>query len=224
MKINYKNKAYEYLKQNKIFCNCSDEDIAKLVKEAELKSFSKGEVIFSPNNQERCIGILAQGQADVSKGAKNQIMISKLQTGELFGAVTLFANQNNFVNTITAATTCTVVFFSYESIIKLMKKEPSVWQNYICYLSDRIYFLNDRIDEFTACNASGKLAMYMEEYFKGKDEFIFSVSMTALSKVLDIGRSSLYRALDELEQNGAIKRNGKQITILNRDILNKYAI
>lgn len=223
MKNNYEDKACEYLKQNIIFCNCLDENIAKLVKGAKLKSFSKGQIIFSPQNQERCIGIIAKGQASVSKGAQNHLIISKLQAGELFGAVTLFSGKRNFVNTITASTACCVVFFDYDSILELMKREPSVWQNYISYLSDRIYFLNDRIDEFTACNASGKLAMYLEECFKGEDEGKLSVSMTALSKVLGIGRSSLYRALDELEQSDAIKRSGKQIIILNRDILNEYA-
>lgn len=223
MKINYKDRACEYLKQNKIFCNCSGENIENLVKEAKLKSFSKGQVIFSPQNQERCIGIIAKGQASVSKGAQNHLMISKLQVGEIFGAVTLFSGKSNFVNTITASTACCVIFFYYDSVLELMRREPSVWQNYISYLSDKIYFLNDRIDEFTACNASGKLAMYLEECFKGKDEVKLSVSMTALSKVLGIGRSSLYRALDELEQSDAIKRSGKHITILNRDILNEYA-
>ena len=223
MKIDYEDKACEYLKQSIIFCDCSYSNIKKLVKGAKLKSFSKGQVVFSPQNQERCIGLIVTGQASVSKGAQNHLIISKLQAGELFGAVTLFSGKKKFVNTITASTPCRIIFFYYDSVLELMKIEPLVWQNYISYLSDRIYFLNDRIDEFTACSASGKLAIYLEECFKGKDEGKLSVSMTALSKVLGIGRSSLYRALDELEQSGAIKHSGKQITILNRDILNEYA-
>lgn len=215
-------KAYEYLSANKIFSHCSQEEKEILVSVAVVRSFQKGKVIFCAKNKERCIGLIAQGSASVSKGAKNQVTISRLHEGELFGAVTLFASRNTFVNTITATSDCTVVFFSYESIMDLMQSNPEVWQSYITYLSDRIYFLNDRIDEFTASNTLAKLAMYLDECSKGKDEFKLPISMISLSKLLDIGRSSLYRSIEELEEVGAIKREAKQVKILNRSILESY--
>ncbi len=140
----------------------------------------------------------------------------------MFGAVTLFSSYDFFVNTITAISGCVVLLFSYESVMQVMHKEPEVWKSYIQYLSDRIYFLNDRIDEFTASNIVGRLAMYIDEASNGRDKFKLNVSVITLSKQLDIGRSSLYRAFDRLEEIGAIKKDGKEIAILNREKLIEY--
>ena len=46
-------------------------------------------------------------------------------------------------------------------------------------------------------------------------------SLTALAKALDIGRASLYRALDKLENEGTILRDGRRITVLSTDDLLK---
>ena len=41
--------------------------------------------------------------------------------------------------------------------------------------------------------------------------------------MLDIGRASLYRALDKLEAEGFIRRAGREITVVSQDaILQKY--
>ena len=42
-----------------------------------------------------------------------------------------------------------------------------------------------------------------------------SLSCSRLAKQLDMGRASLYRALDSLAACGAIERNGKQIRLLD---------
>jgi DNA-binding FadR family transcriptional regulator len=47
--------------------------------------------------------------------------------------------------------------------------------------------------------------------------------MSALSEMLDVGRASLYRALAKLEGDSLILRDGKTITVLDRDaMLSKY--
>ena len=43
--------------------------------------------------------------------------------------------------------------------------------------------------------------------------------MTALAKQLNTGRASLYRAFDYLESINLIKRDGKIITVLDKDKL-----
>ena len=48
-------------------------------------------------------------------------------------------------------------------------------------------------------------------------------SLSAFSDMLDIGRASLYRALDKLEGEGLIRREGRKITVISQDeILKKY--
>ena len=43
--------------------------------------------------------------------------------------------------------------------------------------------------------------------------------MTDLSQQLNLGRASLYRAAEELEESGAILRDGKMLKVLREDVL-----
>ena len=76
---------------------------------------------------------------------------------------------------------------------------------------NRIWFLSSRISALTAGTAEQKLAVYLLE--QGDME----ISMTDLSQRLNLGRASLYRAAEELEELGAIAREGKRVKVLERD-------
>ena len=71
--------------------------------------------------------------------------------------------------------------------------------------------MNDRIAALTAGDAQQKLAVYLLN--SGGAE----CSMTELSQSLNIGRASLYRALEEMENRGLILRGKKSVSILDPD-------
>ena len=91
------------------------------------------------------------------------------------------------------------------------KENPQVSLNYIRFLSDRIQFLNRRIASFTAPNAEQTLLSFLRQQPQQRCE---GVSMVKLSEVLNIGRTSLYRVVQQLEQNGVIKREGRVIQLM----------
>ena len=85
--------------------------------------------------------------------------------------------------------------------------------SYIAFLSQRIRFLNRKIDSFTAPSAREALLRHLLEIHRdGAAEITGGYSQ--LARTLNIGRASLYRALDALEAEGCIRRDGKCITIL----------
>lgn len=93
--------------------------------------------------------------------------------------------------------------------------------NYLSFLSDRIDYLNKKITYITAGSAERKLATFFASFEKA--EFELPVSFSSLSDMLDIGRASLYRALDKLVSDGCIERDGNDIKIINKALmLEKY--
>ena len=86
--------------------------------------------------------------------------------------------------------------------------------NYIKFLSGRIEFLNLKIDAFTATDAAQKLSLYL--YNSTSEE---TKNLTELAKRLNMGRASLYRAVEALEKEGIIEKNGKKITVKHRELL-----
>lgn len=203
----------EYFKKADIFSG-ADEEILKdvLNMHAEIKSFKKGETVFSEENFIPCVCVILEGSAIVRKGGT---VISHLKKYDLYGAAFLYNDISVFRNTVTALTPLSVAVLSKDGTDILLKSDPDFSLGYIKYLSHRVTFLNDKIEGYTAQSAEEKLMRYLKknsENQNGKCEI--AVSMKELSSVLCISRASLYRVLDSLEQSGKIRREGKKIFIV----------
>ena len=97
-----------------------------------------------------------------------------------------------------------------------MRENSGIAENYIAYLSQRIYFLTDKIDAFTAGSAEMRLANRLINDSKIDEKgkrYTIVANLSLLARELDIGRASLYRAFDFFESVGAIIREGKKIFI-----------
>jgi len=205
-------KAVSLLQNNPIFRRAGEQTVKKVVESGEIKIFQKGEHVFSRHNGEKLLGMLVEGSASV---IKDRLVISTLLPGDVFGAVTLFSSEEGFLNDIEADGRCAVLFINGQAVRQILSEEPAVAQSYIAYLSERIYFLNRRIEAFTAGRAEEKLLVFLS--VNADEEGICSIkikSFSELAKKLDIGRATLYRSLDILEESGKIKREGKVIRLI----------
>ena len=94
------------------------------------------------------------------------------------------------------------------------------FENYLAFLNNKIIYLNKKISSYTAGNNENKLLYFLSENeVDGKVSIDTSISDIAI--MLDMGRASLYRALEKLEGENIIKRNGKYIVILDREKIKK---
>ncbi len=181
--------------------------------------YQKGAYIFSREVNPRALGILISGTAQVEKGTPDHLIVmSRLIQGDVFGAVSLYASSERYVTGIKAVTPVAALIIPKRIMDKLIRTYPEIAVNYLTYLSERIYFLNRRIDSFTGGSAVQRLA----GYFLMSEADTTGVPAAHLASALDIGRASLYRAFEELEQAGAIRRDGKLITVLSREKLQQY--
>ena len=111
-----------------------------------LHAFQRGETLCLPGAHNDCLGMLVEGSAQVSKGGSNRpVLMSTLQQGDLFGAVTLYGSRDYFITRVIARSPCTALFLSRELVDELLMQDPRFARQYIAYLSDRIYFLNSKI-------------------------------------------------------------------------------
>lgn len=210
------NSALNYLKKTKIFESADEKNLTSVLKDfGEAISYSKNDIVFSKETYSPVICIIIKGEARVSKC---ETVISHLKDGEIFGAAFLYNHNYEFENTVTALTPLKVVIIEKDGIDKLIQSDNSVAFNYITYLSERIGFLNSKIEGYTKPSAEEKLLLYLQknsDNVDGKCEI--SVSMTELSRVLHISRASLYRVIEALETQGKICRDGKKIYLKGND-------
>ena len=175
----------------------------------------KGEVIYDPAHFQRCLGVVLEGKVQVNKGA---LIMSVLKPGDLFGAAALFYQRDDYATTLTARTRCRLLLFPQSLIEEWMERWPQVGRSYVTYLSQRIWFLSGKIDALTAGTAGRKLTQYLLSH-AAEGTVVLDCSLTGLAGRLGVSRASLYRALDDLQSQGAISHRGRTIRILDQTIL-----
>ncbi len=175
--------------------------------------FETGDYLFRKNDSFDRLGILLRGAADVSRVSQDGLMhMSTLKRNDLFGAASLFCSDTSYVTDIRCIEKARVMMIREEDMLNLLSQNKTVLRNYLSYLNCRIRFLNKRLDAFSKSNVAARImTFFASEASNG----VYRVkSLTKLSESLCISRATLYRTLDTLEDNNKIRRNGKEIILL----------
>lgn len=163
------------------------------------------------------IGILLDGKANIKRknNAGTSISLRTITPGEIFGSVSIFGDWKDGLSSITAQTTCSVSYICEERFKSLLFDFPQISLNYITFLSDRLRFLNMKLDIFTAESTESKLYEYLSSLADIDGNVKLTISMSELAKRLNVGRSSLYRDIESLTQKGLITRQNN-VFIINK--------
>lgn len=201
-----------------LFEGLSDTDIDAILASDKPKivSYKKHDKIFTPSSYTRSLAIITKGMADVYKQTdKTPLFLSILTEGSVFGMAALFYERDGFLNTVSARTDCRVCFIPKEYLEEIFINYPAVVNNYITVLSKKIHYLNSKITNLTSPSPSTRLLSYLQSLDSNDDGSVtIPISISEVSKVLSLGRTSLYNAFDELTSSGKIERDGKTFRIL----------
>lgn len=190
--------------------NLSESDKTEIIKSfGEPAVYKKGETIYSGASFENALGVLLGGRASA---VSDNVLKKNFFEGDTFGAAALFGNAKPYISEIIAKSDCVIQFVDEKKLRSLIEKYPVISVNYISFLSEKVRFLNEKISLFTCRGASMKLYRYLVDS-ADENNTIKIANMTSLARITSIGRTSLYRAMDELADSGMIERNGSTITI-----------
>lgn len=211
------------MKSINLFEGLTEREIKKICSDKECRktSYSEGDIIFSKEKFERAIGIILEGRASVYT-PDGSVMIRRLKKHDCFGIATLFNDENRYISKIVAIDYCKVFFIPERVVIDFVEEYPRFAINCIALQSKKTRYLNILIDIYSSSSVTMKLSKYLLEG-EANAGFLQEFSPTRLSNILSIGRASLYRALEEFENTGAIKTEGKKIIVSDMEILKKFA-
>ena len=211
------------LQENELFSDVRRECLAALLTDAQVEfvSYARNDVVCSAETYRNAIGFLLKGEAKVQRHC-GALMISRLHAGDVFGCAFLFSAEP-FPGEIVACRQSVVAYISKAAVVQLMEQDSGFTISLIRYLSQRIHYLNQRIDSFTGGSAESRLANYLLLCFGDYKTYELDRSMSQLAVSLDIGRASLYRAFETLEMQNAVHRDGKNIRLVDREMLASFA-
>ncbi len=180
----------------------------------ERHRYQRGDTIYDSALARAALAVVLSGEVCVYHG---RVVMNILRAGDVFGAAALYGLQEAYASRVVADSECEVAFIPQETVSRWMASEPRVAENYVRFLSDRIRFLNRRLATLTAGQTDGKLWRYLLAYADDEGVVRISGGMTELAKRLNMGRSSLYRSLDSLADDGRIARDGREIRIIHKE-------
>lgn len=201
-----------------LFYNIPDEEIAEIIDFNDaIHNFPKGYCISNDKKFQKGISIVLNGTIHIKQG---NVLLNVLNPSETFGVATIFTNEE-YITDIFANTKSTILFITEEDLLKMFKENFQFTENYLSFLTSRVNFLNKKINSLTQGDARSKLIKYIlnncEENPNNPNQYLVTnfKSFSNLANILGIGRASLYRSLEELEQENLIKKAGKSIMVNN---------
>ena len=208
----------------KLFGMLTDSQLFNVIDSSLLRSYASGELIERPTP---CLPVIISGQAAV-KG-KNSVVLRLLKSGSVFGVSGLFSEEDEGISVIQAEKPTEALLIPQSVIKDLIHKNGDFAEGYIRLLGAKIRYLGSRIDAFTAGSAEARLAKHLltlqcaEDSEEGEREIVLECSLSRLADMLNIGRASLYRAIDSLTEKGLITHTDRHITVKDGIALETWA-
>ena len=217
---------HSLLKEYPLFKEADNDKLALYITKADtaICEFHMGDEICSPLSKDVPVGILLFGKACIySSDNEKNVMLKSISEGALFGISTIYSKDSPFPTRITAKSACKVLFINCNAVAELIENDKKTMRAFMRILSNKIVYLNKKITALTAGSAERRLALFLIDN-ASDGVFTFATSASALAAMLDIGRASLYRALDKLEADGFIERKDKSLILKNeKEMLKRYS-
>ena len=184
------------------------------------KVFQNGETIMEYSSSMKKIGLIQEGRAVLycCDEEGNEYVIDELNKDSVFGEPFLLPSDSQYYY-VCATTVTKVLFIDYEHVIKRCENEchnhSQMVSNLLQLTAIQSRQQNERIYMLSRSSTRKKLMAYLNALSteKHSKDLKLPMSYTALAQYLSVDRSAMTRELKNLEMEGIIEKNGKQIHI-----------
>lgn len=202
---------YDIIRRNPIFCGIEREGLRNIFKEINYRimEYIKGEVVFNEFDFKPAMGIVLDGTVEVQKlhySGKN-IILNRMYKGDVLGVSALFNDKSYYPSRLICKNDCKILFIFQEDLLSIFNKNPHILRRYLSFISQKIYFLNKRIEVFTYESIYERVIYFLEierEKQNNRSEIVLKYSKQELAEYLCISRASLYRVFNDLVKEGQI--------------------
>ena len=148
-----------------------------------------------------------------------QVQIDRLKACILVAPAFIFAKDNAMPVSVETSKPTTILRMQPSELKHLFNINEQIRMNFIQRLSDINVFLTQKMRMVSLLSVREKVAKYLFETAKEQQSRTITLdrSRQEIADMFGIQKFSLLRCLNEFEENGAIKVDGKKITILNSD-------
>jgi CRP-like cAMP-binding protein len=187
----------------------------------QLKRYGSGELIARAGEVVHSLHIVISGsvKGEMIDFTGKVIKIEDMGPSRPLASAFLFGSQNRYPVNIIANEPVQIFSISRDSLLRIMQSDDLVLKNFLDAVSSRGQFLSNKIRFLSFSTIKGKLAHYLLE-LSGKQGgsaiILLPHSQSQLSELFGVARPSIGRAIGEMNRDGLIRTNGKQVILLDQ--------
>ncbi|HIR72956.1 MAG TPA: Crp/Fnr family transcriptional regulator [Candidatus Coprenecus pullicola] len=168
---------------------------------ARHRLYAKGDIIALQGYVCKQLYLLCSGSAYARMVSEEgrEFTLDTLSAPEVLASSFIFSTDGIFPVTIIAASDCSIWLISREAMLRILKADQTVMQNYLRVISDHSMFLSNRLVEFALQTLSSRIVSYIES-----NGPISNLQETAF--ILGVARPSLSRAVSQLVSQGTLRK------------------
>lgn len=194
-----------------VFRDVSEETLEGLLRAEGSRKIvcEKGDCLCRSGEPLEGLLVIMAGRAQVRR---DSVLLRELAAGDVTGVSALYSGEPRMETDIQARTRVTALFIPREAMTQALRRDPKLVSNYVVFLSTRIRFLNGIIRRISGPDAAGRTARYLLTQAEAQGPE-FPLRPTQAAAELGMARASFYRALDQLQQDGAIRREDRRVIL-----------
>ncbi len=199
------------------------EDIINTIPHKERK-FNAGSLIAQSGDAVTSLMIVSVGMAkgEMIDFAGRVIKIEDIPAPGALASAFIFGNRNRFPVNVIAVSDVELLIIEKSDFLFLMMKNDIILANFLDMISNRSQFLSEKIKFLNFKTIKGKLAQFiLQKTDQGTKSVKLEITQNELADYFGVARPSVARALGDMEEDGLIEANGKNIKIIDRQELVK---
>ncbi|MCE5345895.1 MAG: Crp/Fnr family transcriptional regulator [Bacteroidales bacterium] len=192
-----------------------------------IKKFYANSVISQSGETVNSLMVVISGvvKGEMVDYAGRIIKIEDIPAPGALASAFMFGSRNRFPVNVIATSDGEMLLIEKTEFLKLLMSNHAILVNFLDMISNRSQFLSEKIKFLNFKTIKGKLAYYILQK-AGKDKLSVRLELTQndLADFFGVTRPSVSRALGELEEEGYIEANGKNIKIVDREGLSDLTL
>jgi CRP-like cAMP-binding protein len=221
----------EHLRRVLPFANLSDEQLLALSRHAFSRRFRKGEALFHELEPGHTLYVVLSGAINIERVTPDGglVHIAKRGPGEMVGEMSLIDGNPRMADAVTAEASELLVL-EREGFLRCIRESPEVALSIMAYLAKRLRQAGDKLESVQTLDVLGRVCARLLELAEGGGvpdpqggtRLAAKVSQQSIAEQVGTTRESVNRALGDLKRIGALRSDGRQLIVIDREKLDRY--
>ena len=212
----------DILKMVPIFLGLSEKSLNDVAQKMVTRSYKKGQYIIAEDDEGQSSYFITEGSVKITRTSDEgrEVILAMQGVGDFFGEMAMLDDEPRSAN-IVAISACTVLTLNGADFFGILESYPKVAINLLKELAVRIRKSDKQIEGLSLSDAEKRIAMTIirisEELGSIHHGEVLVKKMPVQQDMAGTSRETVSRTINILEEEGFIKRSGKDLSVIDYD-------